>query len=83
MLNKFRILIRGFAWWILGSVKPTPDEVDKALLKAFGDCGLNKELYSPEFDVLHSGKLHEVIVHASRNLGNPLVTVNDLKELLG
>lgn len=46
------------------------------------DCGLNVEEYSEEFDLVRSGKLHEVIYHATKRVGNPIVTVKDLKEFL-
>jgi len=67
MRNRFRSWLRVWAWWILGTVKPTHDEIDGALLKAFAQSGLSVDKYSPDYDLLHSGKLHEVIVHASAN----------------
>lgn len=77
-----RRVLRSVAWWLLAHVHPSADEIDAALRGAFADCGLPLDAYTPEFDVLHTGKLHEVLVHASRRLGNPLVTVDDLRELL-
>lgn len=70
--------------WELRSSPPSrpPSPVLGEVKAAFGDCGLPLDQFSPDFDLLHSGKLHEVLVHASRRLGNPLVTVDDLRKLL-
>ena len=76
------VRVRAQAWDILRTVHPEADEIDAALLAAFADCGLPREAYDHDFDLLHSGKLHEVLVHASARLGNPLVTVADVRELL-
>lgn len=72
-----------WAWWVLGNVTAPENEIDEALKAAFKEAGLGQHLYSADFDLLHSGKLHEVLVHAAAKLGNPLVTVSDVKELLG
>lgn len=74
--------LRADAWWILEHIKPAEDEVDTALRGAFTDCGLPQDSYSADFDIRHSGKLHEVLLHASARLGNPLHTVADLSNLL-
>lgn len=81
-MNVLRSWIRAFAWWILRTVKPLETEIDQAIRGAFQDCGMSEALYTPEFDLRNSGKLHEVLVHASNRLGNPLITVNQLRELL-
>jgi hypothetical protein len=82
LADRGRRLLRTLAWWVLGNVRPLETEIDAALKGAFADCGLPAASYHPECDVLRTGKLHEVLVHASRRLGNPLVTVDDLRELL-
>ena len=82
MAAKIRSLLRRLAWWILRTVQPAEDEVDAAMRTAFAACGLSVEAYAPEFDLAHSGKLHEVLYHASVALGDPLVTVADVKDLL-
>lgn len=74
--------LRAVAWWILATVHPLDDEIDVALKGAFMDCGLNVDGYAHDVDLLASGKLHEVLVHASRRLGNKLTTVQDVRELL-
>jgi hypothetical protein len=81
-MNTIRLWLRQLAWWMLGNIKPAENEVDAAMRHAFASAGLNVDLYSPEFDISTSGKFHEVLFHASQELGNPLRTVNDLKELL-
>ena len=73
---------RAQAWQILQTRLPAEDEIDAALRAAFAECGLSGEAFAQEFDLLHSGKLHEVLHHASAKLGNPLVTVRDVKALL-
>ena len=82
MIKRFQRLARSFAWWLLRNVQPAHDEVDVALRAAFADCGLNKELYSEDFNLRNSGKFYDVMVQASDKLGNPLQTVADVKTLL-
>lgn len=82
MIAQSQRLLRDLAWYVLAHVHPSLDEIDLALMQAFYDCGLPIASYRQDFDLLHSGKLHEVLLHASRRLGNPLVTVADVRELL-
>lgn len=79
---RYAPLVRAWAWWTLANVAPPEDEVDAALRRAFLRAGLNQALYQPDFDLRGSGKLHEVLLHASDDLGNPLRTVEDVKALL-
>lgn len=81
-MNGMRIWLRGLAWWILGNVKPSENDIDAAIRAAFAHCGLNHDAYAPEFDVRQTGKFHEILIHAGDALGNPLRTVADLKALL-
>lgn len=82
MLNTFKRKLRQFARWLLLTIQPAPDEIDAAILMAFAEVGLPIDEYSHEFDLLHSGKFHAVLLHTSHILGNPLITVGDLKGLL-
>lgn len=82
MLNYFRNLTRRFAWLILRNIKPRHDEIDNAIYIACRKAGLNSRNLHGQFDLLHSGKLHVVLVHSLQLLGKKLVTVDDLKELL-
>lgn len=82
MRTRLQRWLRDLAWYVLAHVHPSLDEVDLALMEAFSDCGLPVAEFRHDFDLLHSGKLHEVLHHASRRLGNPLVTVADVRELL-
>ncbi len=65
----------------LRTAVPDEDAIDASLRGAFADCGLALDQYHPDFDILHSGKLLDVLVHGSRRLGKPLVTVADLADL--
>ena len=82
MRNRLYRALRDLAWWILKRLHPSPDDVDRAVVQAFADCGLNVDLCHDTFNVRASGKIHEVLIHASDRLGNPLVTVADLKAML-
>jgi hypothetical protein len=75
-------MIRAFAYWILRTFKPREDEIDEAIRYAFAQSGLNQDDYHRDYDLLHSGKLNEILFHATNKLGNPLITVNDLRDLL-
>lgn len=74
--------LRAFAWWILATVHPPQDEIDAALVAAFRDAGLPQDACHDDFDLARSGKLHEVLYHASHRLGNPLTTMRNLRDLL-
>lgn len=82
MLNYFRNLTRQFAWLLLRNIQPRHDEIDNAIHIACRKAGLNSRNLHGQFDLLHSGKLHVVLVHSLQLLGKKLVTVDDLKELL-
>jgi hypothetical protein len=82
IMNTAKQWLRSLAWWVLGNVKPSEDDVDAALRRAFLRAGLNQDIYQQDFDLRSSGKLHEVLLHASDDLGNPLRTVSDVKALL-
>ena len=73
---------RAQAWRLLRERLPVENDIDTALRAAFAECGLATDAYLPEFDLAASGKLHEVLYHASAKLGNPLATVADAKRLL-
>lgn len=79
-MNKLRSLLRACAWWILGNVKPQENEVDKALRVAFAEIGLNIDNYAPE--TILGNKALALVFHASEKLGNPIITLQDVKELL-
>lgn len=78
--NALRLWLRSLAWWVLGNVQPSESEVDVALRRAYSDAGMPESQFYPE--AVLGPKLHEVLLHASRHLGNPLVTLNDVRELL-
>lgn len=80
--RRFQLLLRYWAFQVLKRVKPEPTDIDLAIKEAFAHCGLPLDSYSPEFDLLHSGKFHEVLHHAALKIGNPLITVEDLYRLL-
>jgi len=69
---------------VLLELQPPPlkVEVDDVLRAAYTECGLSLDKFYPEFDLQHSGKLHEVLIHACRHMGNPLITVADVAALL-
>lgn len=80
MVNRMRALARVLAWWVLGNVTPADDEIDAALRAAYADAGVSLDNFYPEYVL--GAKLHEVLLHGSRHLGNPLTTLNDVRELL-
>ncbi len=72
---------------VLRSMASAPivvDDVDQAILIAFYECGLNIDFCRPDFDLARTGKLNDVLVHASAALAqsHPLRTVADVKALL-
>ena len=82
MIKRFQRVARSFARWLLRNVQPSHDEVDVALKASFAECGLNIEHYTEDYNLRHSGKFFDVLVHAADRLGNPLMTVADIKTLL-
>lgn len=76
----FRLFLRRLAWWVLGNVKPNETEVDRALRAAFAEVGLNIDAYAPE--TILGNKALAIVFHASEKLGNPIITLQDVKELL-
>jgi hypothetical protein len=77
-----RKLLRRFAIYVLRNIHPSKDEIDTAIYDACTKAGLNVRNLHGQFDLLHSGKLHVVLVHSLQNLGQRLVTIDDLKKLL-
>jgi hypothetical protein len=57
---------------------------DLAVMAAFRaaarQCGVNAESIQPDFDLLSTGKLGEILHHASIELGKPIRTVQDLHD---
>lgn len=64
---------------IVASVDPSDP-----LRYAFEECGLPVHKLRPDFDVAATGKLHEVIHHASQKMGkaHPIRTVSDIQAIL-
>ena len=79
-MNAIKLWLRALAWWVLGNVKPAESDVDAALRAAYNDAGLSFSNFYPEYVL--GPKLHEVLLHGSRHLGNPLITLSDVRELL-
>lgn len=75
-----RQLLRDIAYWILSNVHPSNDEVDRAILNAFSDCGLPLSDFSYDLDISH--KFYEVLFHTCKRVGINLRTVKDLKNLI-
>lgn len=58
-------------------------QVMSALHTAFNKSGLNPDhLQNEEFDVVHTGKLGEVIYHLATEMGKPIRTVRQLHDFL-
>jgi hypothetical protein len=55
---------------------------DDAIKFAFRECGVGIQHFYPEANLLAMGKVHEVLIHAARRMGNPLATVADVQRLL-
>ena len=71
---------RAQAWRLLADRKPLEDEIDLALRGAYSDAGVCVDDFQPDY--LLGPKLHEVLIHGAKRLGNPLLTLADVKELL-
>lgn len=88
MRQKFRRWLVGLLTSIVRDVllelqpPPIKPDVDDVLRTAYTECGLAADSYGPNVDLLHSGKLHEVLIHSARKLGNPLITIADVAALL-
>jgi hypothetical protein len=84
-LLEFASSIHALSTWtnVLVTPKPrVPSEtaIMDAIEGAFQDCGLNPELLSDDFDVLSTGKLGDVLYHATKRLGKEAKTVRDLHD---
>jgi hypothetical protein len=62
--------------------KPTPAHVHEAILSALIDAGLSPEFAAPSADLLRTGKLDDVIHHASLRLGLSIRTTQELETVL-
>lgn len=86
MATFFRAKLRAFALWILRWCEtPEGDPAQLALVHAFGECGLNiEQVQNEQFDVARTGKLNDVLDHASSYLErpHPLRTVKDVLTFL-
>jgi hypothetical protein len=80
-MNAVKRRLREIAWWVLRVVRPQDDEIDIALRKTWGAVGLPVASYSEDY-VLPPGKFTDVLILTARDLGNPLRTVGQLKDLL-
>lgn len=58
--------------------------VVEAVKRAFAPCGLNVDAFDMDFDVVKTGKLHQLLHYASQNLGidHNLHTVRDIVHFL-
>jgi hypothetical protein len=76
-----RLALRVLAW----CDHPTDDPIQSALVAAFATCGLpSVKATDPRFDVARTGKLNDVLDHASAILQrpHPLRTVADVTRFL-
>lgn len=65
--------------------RPDPAPViEQAVRDSFAACGLNPADCAPGFDVARTGKLNDVLHHASATIGlsHPIRTVQDIHDLL-
>ncbi len=58
------------------------EAVQQAVTQAVADCGLHPSYAEHRADLLHSGKLDEVLHRASGLLGDPIRTTDQLVKLL-
>lgn len=75
-----RALLRRLAWWLLATVKPAESEIDTVIRAALHDAGIGSDDYAPERVI--GPKALEVLHHAATRLGNPILTLGDVKRLL-
>ena len=62
--------------------RSTDLDIQVALASALGETGLNIEDYGLNHNVRFTGKLGDVLIHASRELNIPMETLGDLHNLL-
>ena len=62
--------------------KTTDLDIQVALASALADVGLNIEDYGLNHNVRFTGKLGDILIHASRELNVPMETLGDLHDLL-
>jgi len=89
--------LRRWAWWVidrwpdvredraqarrlLAERKPPSDEVQAALEAAAAYCGVALANLGPDTDL--GAKRYEVLHYAAESLGNPLHTMQDLRDIL-
>lgn len=80
MNSKVSRVLRTVAWWVLRHVRPTEDDIDRALREAFMDAGVSLDHFTHDYDP--GAKRLEILHHAAVRLGNPLYTIEDLRRLL-
>lgn len=85
-MTRVKALVAILASWLLEWAAPPvpPTTAMVAVLEACADCGLNRDTLSPDFDVMHSGKLSQVLYTAALRLDpdHSIRTVQDLVDLL-
>jgi hypothetical protein len=72
------------AWGTPAQAPEDTTAIEAAVCEAFVSVGLPREQFGPTFDLLRTGKMHEVIHHAGVTLGidHGLRTVGDVVALL-
>ena len=63
-------------------VKPPQAADITPLAQAFAAVGLNSDQFHPDYDLASTGKMGDVIHLASKSLGKPIRTVDDVQKLL-
>jgi hypothetical protein len=69
-------------YWVKPKKAELPPELNEVLPQVFKDCGLNVEHFRPDYDLIPTGKLGDIIFHAAARLGKPIRTVQDVHDLL-
>jgi hypothetical protein len=81
LLGAILILQGVLIWMQLPKHKVKSGAVSDVLKAALGDAGVNCELPATT-NLVHTGKLGEVLFHASMRMDKPIVTLQDLQDLL-
>ena len=78
--RRLNIRARKCAFWVLS--RTNDPAVDNALKKGFQAAGLNERDIQDSFNLMATGKWHEVAYYAGQQLGHKLSTVGELRAIL-
>lgn len=88
-MRLIRLCLRRVGWWIYycgfdkSQQSAKAARIEEALLVGFTAAGLQPYyLSNPHYDILQTGKFHEVEYYAGKYLGHDFRTLKDMRSLL-